>query len=324
MKTASTIWFNGHIVPWRDATVHVMSHGLNYGSAVFEGVRAYKTSAGPAIFRLKEHVARLLASAKIYRMPVPYSAAELVDACKSVVAANELESAYLRPIIYRGFSGFSLAAPADGPIEVAIAAVEFGAYLGEAGLSQGVDVCVSSWQRAAPNTYPTLAKASGHYLNNQLVAMEARRLGFMEGLALSVDGTVSEGAGENLFLIVGGELITPPPASSILKGITRDTVIALASDLHLPVRERAIAREELYLADEVFLTGTAAEITPVRSVDGIDIGCGARGPLTKALQERFFATVDGTLDDHRQWLDPVARRDGSREGASHALHGVYA
>lgn len=305
MKTSQYIWFNGRLVPWADATVHVMAHGLHYGSSVFEGIRCYATPNGPAIFRLGDHTSRLFESARIYRMNLGFEPEQISEACRSVVRENGLGSAYLRPIAFRGLSGFGLAAPADGPIDVAIAAIEFGAYLGEEGLRQGIDVCVSSWTRAAPNTFPTAAKAGGNYLNSQLIALEAKRNGFAEGIALSTDGMLSEGSGENLFIIRKGVLYTPPAAASILVGITRDTVFTLAAELGLKIVEQALPREMLYLADEVFLTGTAAEITPVRSVDRMPIGEGCRGPITAALQEKFFGLFDGRTEDRWGWLDPV-------------------
>lgn len=324
MKTPALIWSNGEIKPWRDATVHVMAHAIHYGSSVFEGIRCYATPRGPAIFRLEDHIDRLYQSARIYRMPVPYAPSELMRACKEVVSANNLRQAYLRPVILRGMCGFGVSAPADAPMEVAIAAVEWGAYLGEEGLKAGVDACVSSWNRAAPNTTPTLAKAGGNYLNSQLIAGEARRQGYAEGIALAPDGTLSEGAGENLFVVRKGVLYTPPAASSILVGITRDTVFQLAADLGLKVVEQTLPRELLYVADEVFLTGTAAEITPVRSVDGMAVGNGARGPITAALQERFFGLFDGRTPDQYGWLDYVERRDTSHEAAREALSVAYA
>jgi len=303
LKTARTLWMNGKLVPWADATVHVMAHALHYGSSVFEGIRCYATPQGPAIFRLGDHIERLYHSAAIYRIPVPYEPAELVEACRAVVLDNGLASAYLRPIVMRGVCGFSLAPSPDAPVEVAVAAVEFGAYLGEEGMRNGIDVCVSSWNRAAPNSCPSGAKAGGHYLNSQLIAMEAKRLGFAEGIALSPDGHLSEGSSENLFVVRKGVLHTPPAAASILVGITRDTVLALAADLGLRVVEQALPREMLYVADEIFLTGTAAEITPVRSVDGIVVGRGSRGDVTAALQARFFGLFDGRTPDTRGWLD---------------------
>jgi branched-chain amino acid aminotransferase len=312
MKTSQSIWFNGVFLPWADANLHVMSHALHYGSSVFEGVRCYATPQGPAIFRLSDHIERLFESAAIYRMNLRTTQNALMQACRDVIRENRLTQAYLRPIAWRGVSGFGVAPPIDGPVDIAIAAIEFGAYLGEEGLKHGIDACVSSWQRAAPNTFPTTAKAGGNYLNSQLVAMEARANGFAEGIALAADGTLSEGSGENLFLVRKGVLYTPPAAASILVGITRDTVFELAHDLGLKVVEQALPRELLYLADEVFMTGTAAEITPVRSVDRRPIGSGSRGPITAALQEKFFGLFDGRTADRWGWLDyvntPVAQR----------------
>lgn len=305
MKTSQYIWFNGELKPWQDATCHVMSHGLHYGSSVFEGIRCYSTERGPAIFRLNDHIERLFESARIYRMGLGFDVGQIMQACRSVVRENGLKAAYLRPIAWRGVCGFGVAAPPNGPIDIAIAAIEFGAYLGEEGLKQGIDACVSSWNRAAPNTFPTSAKAGGNYLNSQLIAMEARANGFGEGIALASDGTLSEGSGENLFIVRKGVLYTPPAAASILVGITRDTVFELARDLGLKIVEQPLPREMLYLADEVFMTGTAAEITPVRSVDRMSIGNGARGPITAALQEKFFGLFDGRTPDRWGWLDYI-------------------
>ena len=305
MKTSQYIWFNGELKPWQEATCHVMAHGLHYGSSVFEGIRCYKTERGPAIFRLSDHIERMFESARIYRMPLAFDVGQIMQGCRDVVRENALASAYLRPIAYRGLSGFGLAAPPNSPIDIAIGAIEFGAYLGEEGLKQGIDACVSSWNRAAPNTFPTAAKAGGNYLNSQLIAMEARANGFGEGIALASDGTLSEGSGENLFIVRKGVLYTPPAAASILVGITRDTVFELATDLGLKVVEQSLPREMLYLADEVFMTGTAAEITPVRSVDRLPVGNGARGPITAALQEKFFGLFDGRTADRWGWLDFV-------------------
>ena len=303
-KGAKVIWMNGRMVPWEQATVHVMAHALHYGSSVFEGIRVYKTPDGPRVFRLTDHIQRLFNSAKIYRMPIPYGLDELVSVCKEVVLANKLlNGAYIRPIALRGYGDVGLAPKPDHPVDVAVAAWEWGAYLGADGLEQGVDVCVSSWQRVAPNTVPALAKAGGNYLSSQLISTEAKRLGFAEGIALSTDGTVSEGAGENLFLLRDGRLMTPPSTSSILTGITRDTVLRLATRLGIAVSEQSIPREMLYLADELFFTGTAAEITPVRSVDRIQIGAGRRGPITKKLQDAFFGLFNGSTADSDGWLE---------------------
>lgn len=300
------IWFNGKHVPWADATVHVLAHALHYGSSVFEGIRVYPTPDGSQVFRLKAHIQRLFDSAKIYRMRIPYAFDEIMDACRTTVTGNDLnDGAYLRPVVLRGYGEVGLSPKDDHPIDVAIAAWKWGAYLGADGLEKGVDVCVSSWQRVAPNTMPALAKAGGNYLSSQLISMEARRLGFHEGIALSTDGLVSEGAGENLFVIRDGVIYTPPASASILTGITRDSVLTLAAEHGLEVRQQAIPREMLYLADEMFFTGTAAEVTPIRSVDRIEIGAGRRGPITEALQSAFFGLFDGRTEDRWGWLEPV-------------------
>lgn len=307
-KGSKLIWMNGRMIPWEQATVHVLSHALHYGSSVFEGIRVYKTPDGPKVFRLADHIQRLLDSAKIYRMPIVYSHDELASVCKDVVLANDLMSgAYIRPLAMRGYGDVGLAPKPDHPVDVAVAAWEWGAYLGADGLDKGVDVCISSWQRVAPNTVPALAKAGGNYLSSQLISTEAKRLGFAEGIALATDGTVSEGAGENLFIVHGGRLLTPPAASSILTGITRDTVIKLAARLDISVVEQSIPREFLYLADELFFTGTAAEITPIRSVDGIQVGQGRRGPVTGKLQSAFFGLFSGDTEDTAGWLERVEK-----------------
>ena len=307
-KASRYIWQNGRLVPFEDATVHVLSHGLHYGSSVFEGIRVYGTPQGPMGFRVGDHLTRMFNSAKLYRMEIPYTAEEITAACHQAVNANGLhEGAYLRPIAFRGLAGLGLTAPADSPVEVAVAAIEWGAYLGAEGMEKGVDVCVSSWQRVAPNTIPSGAKAGGGYLSSQLISMEAKRLGFAEGIGLTTDGMVGEGAGENLFLVKDGKLMTPPAASSILAGITRDSVMHLARDLGMEVVEQSIPREMLYFADELFFTGTAAEITPIRSVDRIDIGPGHRGPVTKQLQDVFFGLFSGVTPDSRGWLEPVSQ-----------------
>jgi branched-chain amino acid aminotransferase len=316
-KGSKLIWMNGRMIPWEQATVHVLSHALHYGSSVFEGIRVYKTPDGPKVFRLTDHMQRLLDSAKIYRMPIAYGLDELAEVCKEVVLANNLmNGAYIRPLAMRGYGDVGLAPKPDHPVDVAVAAWEWGAYLGVDGLEQGVDVCVSSWQRVAPNTVPALAKAGGNYLSSQLISTEAKRLGFAEGIALSTDGTVSEGAGENLFIVRGGKLMTPPATSSILTGITRDTVMKLATRLGFSVVEQSIPREFLYLADELFFTGTAAEITPIRSVDGIQIGKGRRGPLTAKLQAAFFGLFSGDTQDSEGWLEPVETRRAAAATAS--------
>ncbi len=298
------IWHNGRFIPWDEARIHVMSHVVNYGSAVFEGVRCYAMPAGPAIFRLKEHVERLFNSAKIYRMDVGYSPEQLADAMRELVRVNRLEACYLRPIVLRGYGELGVN-PGNWPVEVYLAWWEWGQYLGKEALEQGTDVCISSWNRMAPNTLPAMAKAAANYMNSQLVRMEANSNGYAEGIALDVNGLISEGSGENVFVVRDGTMHTPPLASAILPGVTRDTVLRLARDLGIPVVEQALPREALYIADEVIFSGTAAEITPVRSVDKIPIGSGSRGPITRALQEEFFAIIEGRKPDRHGWLSPI-------------------
>ncbi len=311
------IWFNGKLVPWERATVHVLSHALHYGSSVFEGVRAYSTPRGVAIFRLRDHTRRLFDSAKIYRLQMPFTPEQINDACRQVIAVNELaQGAYIRPIALRGYGEIGVAPKLDPPVDVAVAAWEWGKYLGHESEADGVDVCVSSWQRVAPNTIPALAKASGNYLSSQLISQEAKRLGFAEGIGLAPDGTVSEGAGENIFLVKDGRLLTPGLAHSVLGGITRATVTQLAADLGLTVQESSIPRELLYLADELFFTGTAAEVTPIRSVDRITIGAGKRGPITERLQQAFFGLFTGATTDKYGWLDYVDMRNQGRTAAA--------
>ena len=297
------IWQNGNIKPWAEATTHVMSHALHYGSSVFEGIRSYATPDGAAIFRLTDHLNRLYMSAKIYDMALPYTADDLAAACREVIKRNGLGAAYLRPVAWRGLGGFGLSA--ETPIDMAVAAWPMGPYLGPEALKNGIDACVSSWQRFAPNTIPAGAKAGGNYLSGQLIAREARRLGFGEGIALAHDGLLSEGAGENLFLVFDGALHTPPVAASLLDGITRHTLITLARNAGIEVVERALPREYLYLADEVFMCGTAAEITPIRSVDGRQVGSGSMGPVTRRLQQLYFGLFDGSVEDRWGWLEPV-------------------
>ncbi len=303
MRYPEWIWHNGAVKPWADATTHVMSHVLHYGSSVFEGIRSYETPDGPAIFRLSDHIRRLFASARIYDMAVPYTLEEINAACREVILRNGLSKAYLRPLAYRGLGGFGLSA--DTPVEVSVAAWFMGPYLGEGVLEHGIDACVSSWQRFAPNTLPAGAKAGGNYLSGQLIAREARRLGFGEGIALASTGLLSEGAGENLFLVFEGALHTTPVSAALLNGITRNTIITLARDHGIPVVERDIPREYLYLCDELFMCGTAAEITPIRSVDGRQVGSGSAGPVTRRLQALFFGLFDGRTPDKYGWLEPV-------------------
>ena len=297
------IWQNGAIKPWAQATTHVMAHALHYGSSVFEGIRSYETPNGAVIFRLGDHIRRLFASARIYEMQIPYTQAQIEAACREVLVRNGLGRGYLRPVAWRGLGGFGLSA--DTPIDVAVAAWAMGAYLGEGVLEQGIDACVSSWQRFAPNTIPAGAKAGGNYLSGQLIAREARRLGFGEGIALASTGLLSEGAGENLFLVMDGQLHTTPVSAALLNGITRNSLIALARDAGLTVVERDLPREYLYLCDEVFMCGTAAEITPIRSVDGRQVGAGKPGPLTQRIQSLFFGLFDGSTPDRYGWLEPL-------------------
>lgn len=303
--SAELIWFNGELMPWQNATVHVMSHALHYGSSVFEGIRAYDTHKGTCIFRLQEHVDRLFDSAKVYRMNIPYSNEEVVKACKDAVVKNELKSAYLRPLAFLGDIGMGLRPPLDAKADLMVAAFSWEAYLGADAIENGVEVGVSSWNRLAPNTMPTAAKAGGNYLSSQLISMEAGRHGYTEGIALDVNNMVSEGAGQNLFLVRKGVIYTPLSTSSILPGLTRDAVMTLAKDLGYEVREEPISRESLYLADEFFMTGTATEVVPVKSVDGLPVGTGSRGPVTEALQKAFFGIFDGTTEDKWGWLESV-------------------
>ncbi len=299
------IWKNGELIAWEDATEHVLSHALNYGTCVFEGIRSYSTPVGPAIFRLGDHIRRLFESARIYRIDVPFDQAQVCDACRTVIADNELQAAYIRPLIYVGFGELTLGRTAATPNHVVVGAFPWDNLHGADSLSRGINVCVSSWQRTTPASEPMLAKAGGHYLNSQLITMEAKRNGYDEGIAV-VDGYLSEGAGENLFLVRDGIIYTPPLSSSILAGITRDTVFQLAANLGLVVRQEVLPREMLYLADEIFMTGTAAEISPVRSVDQVAVGKQCPGPLTQRLQSAFFGLFNGQTDDIWKWLDVVA------------------
>lgn len=310
------IWFNGKLVAWEKATVHVLAHALHYGSSVFEGIRAYATPGGVAVFRLQDHMRRLFDSAKVYRMQIPFTPEQLNAACCQVVSANELaRGAYIRPIALRGYGEIGVAPKIDPPVDVAIAAWEWGKYLGHESEANGVDVCVSSWQRVAPNTIPALAKAGGNYLSGQLISQEAKRLGFDEGIGLAPDGTVSEGAGENLFVVKDGILLTPNLAHSVLGGITRATIIQLAREQGFTVQESAIPRELLYLADELFFTGTAVEVTPIRSVDRIPVGAGKRGPITERLQQAFFGLFSGATPDRWGWLEYVDMQMKARPAA---------
>lgn len=295
------IWMNNKLIDWDDAKIHICSHVIHYGSALFEGIRCYKTKKGSAIYRLKEHTRRLFNSCKIYRMEAKYSENDVNNAIIETIKANGLEACYIRPIIYRGYGALGVN-PFPCPVDVAIAVWKWGAYLGEEALAQGVDVKVSTWNRMAPNTMPAMAKAASNYMNSQLTKMEALVEGYEEGIALDPFGNVSEGSGENIFIIREGKILTPPLSSSILPGITRDTVITLAKELGIEIIETNVPREMLYIADEVFFTGSAAEITPIRSIDKIKVGPGKRGPITEKLQKAFFATVSGEVEDKRGWL----------------------
>ncbi|MFT3792455.1 MAG: branched-chain amino acid transaminase [Rudaea sp.] len=304
MKSTEFIWHNGKLKPWNEATVHVTAHALHYGSSVFEGQRVYATPQGPQHFRLADHTRRLFESAKIYEIPIGYTQDEINAAASEVVIANKMKSAYMRPLVFRGAGPLGVIPKEGTSVDVCIIAMEWGAYLGDA-IENGADVCVSSWHRAAPNTFPSWAKAGGNYLSSQLIGYEAKRHGYHEGIALGYNGLLSEGAGENLFLIRNGKITTPSTSASILAGITRDTVITLAAKLGYEVAERDLPREALYTADEVFMVGTAAEVTPVRSVDRKPVGEGKPGPITKAIQKSFFGLFDGTTRDEWGWLTPV-------------------
>jgi branched-chain amino acid aminotransferase len=304
ISKTDTIWFDGRLVPWDQAQVHVSVHALHYGSSVFEGIRAYETASGPAVFCLGPHVDRLFNSAKVYRMEIPYTKEEIKQAIVDTIKANKHSACYIRPLVFRGFDTFSIN-PRTCPVQVAIITIEWGRYLGPEAIEQGVDVGVSSWRRMAPGTFPAAAKIGGQYINSQFIAMEAAEHGYTEGIALDINNYVSEGSGENLFLVSGGDILTPPLASSILQGVTRRCIITLAGDLGYQVREELIPRELLYMADEVFFTGTAAEISPIRSVDGLTVGAGHRGPVTERLQVEFFGITSGQLPDRHGWLTPV-------------------
>jgi branched-chain amino acid aminotransferase len=298
------IWRDGAFIPWNEAQVHVLAHSMQFGSSAFEGIRCYSTPDGPAIFRLREHLQRLINSVKIYRMELAYSLDDLTAACCALVVKNGLEACYLRPMVVRGYGAAGMV-PYASPIEVYLPCWPWGAYLGADALEQGVDVCVSSWHRFAPNTIPSLAKIAGNYLGGQLIKMEALANGFAEAIALNTNGTVSEGSGQNVFLVMDGALVTTPLDGSLLGGITRDSIIRIAKRDGLEVREQMIPREMLYTADEVFFTGTAAELTPVRSVDRIKVGSGTVGPVTKQLQTAFLDIANGRAPDTFGWLTPV-------------------
>lgn len=296
------IWFNGELVDWKDAQIHVLSHVVHYGSSVFEGIRCYDTENGPAVFRLKDHMKRLEDSAKVYRMDIPYTRNELCEAVKDTININNIRSCYIRPVVFRGYKELGVY-PMNCPIETVIAVWAWGQYLGEDALEQGIDVCTSSWRKMAPDTMPNLVKAGSNYMNSQLAKIEATTNGYKESIMLNYEGTVGEGTGENIFFVEDGELYTPDIGSSVLKGITRNTIITIAEDLGYKVREETIPRERLYTADEVFFSGTAAELSPIRSIDKIQIGKGKRGPVTKEIQDSLFDIVNNKVEDKYGWLD---------------------
>ena len=299
------VWMNGSLVEWKDANIHVASHVIHYGSGVFEGARCYDTVNGPACFRLDEHVRRLMESARIYRMDPPYDAATIRQGILDTILANDYKACYIRPIVYRGYEALGVN-PFPCPVDVAIIVWEWTTMFTTESLEQGVDVKVSTWTRIAPNTLPALAKSVANYANSQLIKMEALVEGYSEAIALDHSGMISEGSGQNLFLVRDGVLYTPPTSSSVLGGITRDSVVRIARDLGFEIREQVLPREMLYLADEAFFAGTAVEVTPIRSVDKIKVGRGSRGPVTEAIQTRFFEIVQGQTPDTHGWLTPVA------------------
>ncbi|MBW4039808.1 MAG: branched-chain amino acid transaminase [Acidobacteria bacterium] len=305
IESTKNIWHNGQLIPWEKANIHVMSHVVHYGSSVFEGIRCYTQPNGASIFRLPEHMQRLIHSAKIYRMPLGYTVEQLNAAVIGVVEANGVAPCYVRPVAFRGYGEIGVN-PLRSPVEVYIANFPWGKYVPG---NDGADVCISSWNRLAPNTMPSLAKAGANYMNSQLIRMEAEVNGYVEGIALDVNGYLSEGSGENLFIIRGGTLYTSPLANSVLNGITRDSILTLARHMGIPVVEQALPRELLYICDEAFFTGTAAEVTHLRSVDRILVGDGSMGPITSALHKAFFDIVNGLAEDHFNWLTPVTVRE---------------
>nr|MBN2276272.1 branched-chain amino acid transaminase [candidate division Zixibacteria bacterium] len=302
------IWMNGKMVPWDDAKIHVLSHVVHYGSSVFEGQRCYKTPKGPATFRHQEHVDRLFNSAKIYRMEIPFTKKEIYDAMLNIIAVNGLEECYIRPVVYRGYDSLGVD-PSRCPVDVAIAVWPWGKYLGPEAMEKGVKVCVSTWRRCAPDTMPMMAKSGANYASGQLIKMEALARGYVEGIALDAYGLVSEGSGENIFVVYRGKVYTPPFSNSVLPGITRDTIITLAREFNIEIAEQSIPREMLYMSDEVFFTGSAAEVTPISHIDDYQIGIGRRGPITEKLQKRLFDILEGRADDNYGWLTLVPSRE---------------
>jgi branched-chain amino acid aminotransferase len=305
MSNKPQIWFNGRLRNHEDCTVHVQSHALHYGSSVFEGIRAYDTPNGTCVLRLTDHLKRLKYSADVYRIPVPWSMEELNQACRDTVRSSGLRSAYIRPLVARGDCGLGVLPKDMSVVDVSIIVTPWGAYLGEEGLKNGIKACITSWNRLAPNTMPPGVKAGGNYLSSQLIGLEARDRGFEEGIGLGRDGLLSEGAGENIFLVQNGRLVTPPASASILNGITRDIVIKLARDMGIETTEQTISREQMYAVDEIFMTGTAAEVTPVRQVDYMTIGNGGCGPMTRRIQDAFFGLFNGKTEDKWGWLEPL-------------------
>jgi len=308
------IWMNGTLVDWADARIHIASHVVHYGSAVFEGARCYDTVRGPACFRLDAHMRRLLDSARIYRMEVPFDQQTLTDATMNLIRVNGFKACYIRPIVYRGYDSLGVN-PHPCPVDVAIMLWEWGAYFTKEAIEEGLDVKISTWARNAPNTTPAMAKSVANYANAQLIKMEAIADGYAEGIALDTQGNLSEGSGQNLFIVREGIISTPPIGNSVLWGITRDSVITIARDLGFEVREQTLPRETLYIADEVFFVGTAVEVTPIRSVDRVKVGRGRRGPITEAIQQRFFQIVKGDAPDTHGWLQPVGPREAATTGA---------
>ena len=311
------IWMNGSLVDWKDATIHIGSHIVHYGSGVFEGARCYDTRSGPACFRLDAHIRRLLDSARIYRMEPKYDAAALTDAIFETITANGFRACYIRPLVYRGYDSLGVN-PFPCPIDVAVMVWEWGAYFTKEAIEEGLDVKIATWARNAPNTTPVMAKSVANYANAQLIKMEAIAEGYAEGIALDIYGNLSEGSGQNVFIVRNGVIYTPPVGNSVLWGITRDSVITIARELNFAVKEETLPRETLYIADEVFFVGTAVEVTPIRSVDRVKVGRGRRGPVTEAIQQRFFKIVNGEAPDTYGWLQPVhapaAATSGSAKG----------
>ena len=312
IQATEKIWHQGKLIPWNDAQIHVMSHVVNYGSSVFEGIRCYAHPEGPAIFRLREHMQRLIDSAKIYRIEVDYSLDQLCEAAAELIAANGIWPCYLRPIVMRGY-GEAGVNPFNSPIDVYMVNYPWGKYLGTGKASDGIEACVSSWNRIAPNTMPAMSKSGANYMNSQLIKMEAIVNGYVEGIALDVNGYVSEASGANIFIVRKGKLLTPPLGNSVLPGITRDAILTLAEDIGIPVIEQMIPREMLYIADEVFFCGTASEITPISSIDKINVNNGITGPVTLALQREFFGIVNGTAKDRHSWFTKVPVKNHSKQ-----------